>query len=403
MSAALWVVAIFVVTCMDLARQSRIYHLAFQQLALERSKALEAERVESERKASIAAQVKKRRKEAEERLLLTHEWRTAALAANMEELLFAAGEKRRRTVIPCREFADQSLLIEEVIDLERELLGMAVDFQITPFRHKDSDSGLACLSAECEFAKILGAVAEAEEHFLPLSIVLPNLRPDGVRFVCLPIRFKQSHSPSDYETARYVLNWLADVRQRVTGEENFDRHEILGAYKKDSIFIVEEEYVVDRALGILVDNKLIRSGWAKAHVTDACRITARGLYCVRKYEGDVMKMEDEERRIGHQIKVERSNVAFDPQGPVVQNYNEGVDTEKLLRFALAVQQGMPALGLSVEKQELVQTTIREIEEAAAEPESNPGRLKRLGNTLKEVLTEASGSLVAEALMGMWPG
>jgi len=88
-------------------------------------------------------------------------------------------------------------------------------------------------------------------------------------------------------------------------------------------------------------------------------------------------------------------------GDAVQSAN--VDVAALARFAEAVAQALPALALESHETASARSLAGEIIQTASQPRPDHRRLRALGQSLRTILEDAAGNVLAATLMALWHG
>ncbi|MGW3426263.1 hypothetical protein [Streptomyces phaeochromogenes] len=101
------------------------------------------------------------------------------------------------------------------------------------------------------------------------------------------------------------------------------------------------------------------------------------------------------RNVTGQVVVGRDNTV------TTSSVDTPVDLSELLRFAEAVIQAFPALALTANQQQVVQTIAAEIQQAANQVEPNHGRLRQLGQSLRTVLEGGAAGALSSGLLSLW--
>jgi hypothetical protein len=76
-----------------------------------------------------------------------------------------------------------------------------------------------------------------------------------------------------------------------------------------------------------------------------------------------------------------------------------LDVTQLKRFAEAAAQALPVLELGDDRRRAAEEASAQI--LAADEGADHGRLRALGRTLRTVLEETAGNVLAQAVLGMW--
>jgi len=110
------------------------------------------------------------------------------------------------------------------------------------------------------------------------------------------------------------------------------------------------------------------------------RLTADGLDCVVEHGGSVSEHLGRNDRGGDvntfNISDNRGNLSIGGQN-YSQTTHTGIDTTELLKFAGAVRQLLPTLGLNDEDAAVLDQQAEELQAAASQPEPELGTLRRL--------------------------
>lgn len=131
------------------------------------------------------------------------------------------------------------------------------------------------------------------------------------------------------------------------------------------------------------------------------RLTADGYDCVTDYEGNVSDYLSRHKVQGatniHMSGIQGNTVIGNSN--IVQNAS-GLDASKLLDFAKFVRQVAPTLDLEEEQQRNLKDQANQLVEAAAAPEPERGKLRRLGDSLMAGLAAAAPSVVSSTAIAM---
>ncbi|SDG69745.1 hypothetical protein SAMN05216553_110296 [Lentzea fradiae] len=85
---------------------------------------------------------------------------------------------------------------------------------------------------------------------------------------------------------------------------------------------------------------------------------------------------------------------------VQQNLNSGLDTTEVLKFAGAVRQTLPVLGLNEEVQQAVDAQAEELHQEASAAAPNRGRMRTLADNIMQALQSAGPTIALEMITGL---
>jgi hypothetical protein len=157
---------------------------------------------------------------------------------------------------------------------------------------------------------------------------------------------------------------------------------------------------------------LLRRGYLHCpdHHSTGIGLTSKGLQCLEHYQGDPHAMGGAQHR-GDDLRTftfhgPAGNVAIDSE-QVTQQFGSGAeraeaDDAALRRFAEAVAQALPVLGLGDARQ-AAEALTAEIAQASAESHPDHAKLRALGRSLRAVLEGAAGDALAPGLLNLWKG
>ncbi|MFB7619868.1 hypothetical protein [Kitasatospora sp. NPDC056181] len=268
------------------------------------------------------------------------------------------------------------------------------DVSLTPFA---DDHGLASDQAfqilrHCKQAGLLN------DRFCSLGEAVADITPAGIAWV--EARRRRQEDPAGRAAAARsgLLTWL--WRRKHDGTRMPTLAGILEAPQSlfEGIRLTGTE--IDRAAGYLTAKGLIKGTARAIGMAGPLRaeITAEGEDCVENYDADLAAYERRNNggaTTNFHIGTNTGNIAANSR-EVTQTAttNQGINPSELVLLARSLRQAAPVLGLPESDVEEFADIATRIENEASTDTPDPGRLRRWGNAILDILNSpaVSGAL-----------
>ncbi len=224
---------------------------------------------------------------------------------------------------------------------------------------------------------------------------------EGLAFIS-EVRTQRSDPTNRAQHLRkFMLRWLYEK------SPNEPPHDWSAFYTDWRFFYLGESYTSDevaREAEYLSDRGLI-SGLAIEEAGPASiypRLTSDGRDCVTEHGGNVSTFLNRHQPANntnvYMTGVQGNTVIA--SNNVVQNVEGGLDMRAMLDFAGFVRQVASTLGLADEERENMTSAAEALHEDASSSSPEPGRLRRLINSIMEGLTKAAPTVVSSTAIQM---
>ncbi|WP_158854728.1 hypothetical protein [Saccharothrix deserti] len=168
---------------------------------------------------------------------------------------------------------------------------------------------------------------------------------------------------------------------------------------------------VEKEAAYLYEHKLITAmrTWQGEDGTLRPTITTAGRDCLIHFEGDVNQYLN---RGGHSTTnhTTHNNTTItmtdsvgnitNASSNVQQNVNSGLDTTEVLKFAGAVRQTLPVLGLDEAAQQAVDAQAEDLHQEASSAAPDRGRMRNLIDSILQTLKTAGATITLEMITGL---